>query len=113
MYIKSHYCFTNECVIDLEIRESRNGEGHIVSILAQKGRDSITQYILHPHNFAHLKNPQIISNTYDCTVGDKDLLIQVYEQNDTIPSVYFFLDSRTYTATVIAGEGKSKIQIKI
>ena len=113
MYIKLHYDLPKDCVIDVEIQKSKKGDSHTVSILARKGIDSRTRYVLHPHNFKCLINPQVHVHTFGINPNrdEKDLMIEIYEKNEKIPDVYFYLDASTYSVTVVAERGQKKVKL--
>lgn len=65
MNIRAHYDLPNNCIVDVEIQKPKECDGHIVSILVKKGRDSLTKYLLNPTFFEELNNPKIYAETYD------------------------------------------------
>lgn len=101
MDIRLHYDLPNNCIVDVEIQKPKEGEGHIISILGKKGFTSLTKYVLKPVFFPELRDPQIHIHTFDLEDGEKDVLLEIYDDTEDDISVYFYLNTSNGRGTVI------------
>ena len=111
MDIRLHYDLPNDCIVDVEIRRPKELEGHIVSILARKGRDSLTKYVLQPTFIEELTDPQIHIHSFDITDSDKDVLLEIYGHNEKKIDVYFYLSTLPGCGTLVTREITSEIKL--